>query len=98
MKIRGFDWDNGNLLKCEKHGVKRLVIEKLFKMKAVFISPDLKHSDFEQRYIAVGRADNNKPIFVAFTLRHSIDGILIRPITARFMHTKEIKKYEEAFE
>jgi uncharacterized DUF497 family protein len=34
-------------------------------------------------------------MLVAFTLRRRF-GALIRPITARYMHAKEIARYEEA--
>jgi uncharacterized DUF497 family protein len=34
-------------------------------------------------------------MFVVFTLRGTRDAYLIRPITARFMHAREAKKYGE---
>ena len=34
-------------------------------------------------------------IFVVFTLRRRGDDILIRPISARYMHDKEVKSYEK---
>lgn len=36
-------------------------------------------------------------MFVAFTLRVKAGLRLIRPISARYMHAKEAKRYEEAF-
>jgi uncharacterized DUF497 family protein len=33
--------------------------------------------------------------FVVFTLRRRGDAVLIRPISARYMHKKEIKAYEK---
>src|SRR5260370_28929712 len=30
MEIAGFDWDEGNRSKCQKHGVSRAVIESMF--------------------------------------------------------------------
>jgi hypothetical protein len=37
-----------------------------------------------------------RPLFVAFTLRTRDNRQLIRPISARFMHAKEIAAYEKA--
>jgi uncharacterized DUF497 family protein len=36
-----------------------------------------------------------RAIFVVFTLRRRGDDILIRPISARYMHDKEVKSYEK---
>ena len=58
--------------------------------------PDLKHSANEDRYIAVGRDTDGRPVFVAFTVRERNGERLIRPVSARFMHGKEIEGYEEA--
>lgn len=57
--------------------------------------PDLKHSTGEDRYIAVGRDENGRAMFVAFTFREWNGERLIRPVTARYMHRKEIEGYEE---
>jgi uncharacterized DUF497 family protein len=96
IKTDGFDWDQGNENKCQKHGLTKTEIENLFENQ-VWIAPDLKHSDNEQRYLAIGRSITEKPIFVAFTLRTDGHKTLIRPISARYMHQKEIKKYEQVF-
>lgn len=91
LNIAGFDWDRANRTKCQKHGIGIEEIESLFKQDNVLVAPDISHSSHEIRYIAVGRGTNNRPVFVAFTLR----GAYIRPISARYMHTKEIKQYEK---
>ncbi|MEB3310504.1 MAG: BrnT family toxin [Snowella sp.] len=96
IDVDGFDWDQGNENKCQKHGLSKIEIETLFKSQ-VWVAPDLKHSDHEQRYLAIGRSVTGKPIFVAFTLRTNGEKSLIRPISARYMHQKEIEKYEQAF-
>lgn len=41
--IAGFDWDDGNLAKCRKHGVSAEEIEFLFEAGPQ-IAPDIKHS------------------------------------------------------
>ena len=97
MEVDGFDWDAGNLFKNEsKHGISREVIEELFS-GTVRVAPDPKHSTDEDRYLALGREKNGRPIIVAFTFRTRHGLRLIRPISARFMHMKEVRKYEQAF-
>lgn len=91
----GFDWDAGNRSKCRKHGLAPLEIEEFFKQESLYIAPDFKHSQKETRYLATGRSKKGRPMFVVFTLRKNAGGLLIRPISARYMHKKEAKKYEE---
>ena len=67
-RVQGFDWDDGNRAKCQKHCVSIAEIEALF-MNAPRIAPDPKHSDDEDRMIAVGRTNAGRPVFVAFTIR-----------------------------
>jgi uncharacterized DUF497 family protein len=59
------------------------------------LAPDLKHSGGEDRFIAVGRNSEGRPLFVAFTFRARKGRRFIRPVTARYMHAKEIERYEE---
>lgn len=91
--IAGFDWDAGNRAKCVKHGVSIAEIEALFQGEPR-IAPDTKHSTDEDRFIAAGRNGEGRPLFVAFTFRHDDAGLLIRPVSARYMHAKEAKAYE----
>lgn len=89
----GFDWDSGNRAKCQKHGVSIAEIETLLTGKPK-IAPDAQHSRQEQRFLAVGTSAG-RPLFVGFTLRVKNKKRLVRPITARYMHKKEIIGYEE---
>ena len=57
--------------------------------------PDAAHSQQEQRFRAIGRTRAGRAVFVVFTLRHIEGGVLIRPISARSMHTKEVQDYEK---
>jgi len=59
------------------------------------IAPAPKHSAGEDRLIAVGRTRTGRPVFVAFTIRTKNKRRLIRPVTARHMHAKEIAAYEK---
>jgi len=62
----------------------------------VTVAPDPEHSISEERLKAIGRTIEGRAILVAFTLRRDADRQLIRPISARYMHLKEIRSYEEA--
>jgi uncharacterized protein len=94
LRVSGFDWDHGNRTKCQKHGVSVAEIEALF-ARGPRVAPDLKHSADEDRLIAVGRTSTGRPLFVAFTIRARDKRRLIRPVTARYMHAKEIEAYEK---
>jgi len=91
----GFDWDVANRAKCEKHGVTIEDIEHMFR-RIVRIAPDPKHSLREDRFVAVGRSTEGRPLFVAFTVREKGGERFVRPVSARYMHKKESDKYEEA--
>ena len=93
--VVGFDWDAGNAGKCEKHGVGIADIEDVFS-RSLHILADLRHSGVEDRFIAVGKTTDGRGIFIGFTFRAGKAGFLIRPITARFMHKREVEKYEKA--
>ncbi len=56
----------------------------------------MKHSDEEDRLIATGRAANGRHIFVVFTLRERAGRTMLRPVSARYMHRREIMTYEKA--
>lgn len=91
--ISGLDWDDGNSIKCQKHGVSLREIETLL-TSLPRVAPALNHSSTEDRYVAVGRNDKGRPLFVVFTLRRKNGKLLLRPISARYMHAKEMKAYE----
>lgn len=87
-----FEWDAGNLEKCRSHGVSIEEIEIVF-ANDPFTTPDAAHSQDEDRSIAVGRGAAGRLIFVVFTVRTSDDREIVRPISARYMHRKEIDRY-----
>ena len=93
MKLQGFNWDSGNWPKCGKHGLSKAEIEFVFENGAM-ITPDRSKQDAEIRFNAIGKNEDGRYIFVAFTFRE-VEGLnLIRPISSRYMHKKEIKNYE----
>jgi uncharacterized DUF497 family protein len=89
-----FDWDAGNLAKCQKHGVSIVEIEELFRSDPS-VGRDERHSEVEDRYVAIGRNRVGRPIFVIFTFRVTNGNRLVRPVSARYMHRKEIDRYEQ---
>lgn len=93
-KFSGFDWDDGNRAKCEKHGVSIAEIENLFE-RPVLVLPDETHSRAEERVRAIARTDAGRYVFMVFTLRELSGEFLIRPISARYMHSKEVRDLEK---
>ena len=90
------DWDDGNREKCQKHGLSIVDIESVLRSARRYLGPDIKHSGEESRSIVVGQTETGRYVFVAVTFRYVEEGQLIRPISARFMHRKEVKRYEQA--
>jgi uncharacterized protein len=93
VAAEGFDWDAGNRHKCQKHGISVAEIEA-FLLNDPRIAPDPKHSLREKRLIAIGRNSRGRAMFVVFTMRQKDGRRLIRPLSARYMHKKEIESYE----
>ena len=95
MEIDGFDWDQGNLSKCQNHGVTRFEIEALF-LGEPHIGPTPGRSDVESRFRAIGKTREGRNLFVVFAWRGGGIKRLLRPISARYMHQKETLAYGEA--
>jgi uncharacterized protein len=93
--ISGFDWDDGNSAKCQKHGVSIEEIEALFSSDSISVLDDDLHSAHEQRFLAIGCNPGGRYIFLGFTLRNRKSQTVIRVITARYMHKKEIDNYAQ---
>jgi uncharacterized protein len=91
----GFDWDDGNRAKCLQHGVLLSEIEAVFERTGMCFD-DVQHSQDEPRYRLLGPSGRGRMVFVVFTIRRLDGESRIRPISARFMHAKEVKAYEAA--
>jgi len=91
--IGGFDWDAGNRDKCRKHGLALAEIEAFFRGRIAVHPTSLGHK--EERFIAVGSTAKGRNILVVFTLRTRNGKTLIRPISARYMHRREVDHYEK---
>jgi uncharacterized protein len=94
LGVSGFEWDKGNRDKCQKHGVPLATIESLFHGPLAMF-PDPEHSETEERFKAIGRADDGRGVLIVFTLRRQEEDIFIRPVSARYMHRKEVEYYEK---
>ena len=72
----GFGWDSGNRSKCQTHGLTPSEIEEFF-TRGIYITPDFKHSQKEERYLA-GRLDTKWTtdvcgVYVAGKCRESVN-------------------------
>lgn len=94
MRVAGFEWDEGNWPKCGVHGLSRSSIE--FALTHDFATfDDPASSDEEHRYRAIGRDEIGRHVFIVFCLRVRGPTKLVRPISARYMHEKEVLHYEQ---
>lgn len=94
MEFDGFNWDHDNRDKCRKHGVSQAEIESLFRGTPL-VGPDIEHSLAEERFRAIGVTAQGRHLFVVFTIRRRGEDILIRPLSARCMHRKEVEAHEK---
>jgi len=56
----------------------------------------LTHSTSGTRFLGIGQTAEGRHIFIAFTVRKREGANYIRPISARYMHRKEVEQYEKA--
>jgi uncharacterized DUF497 family protein len=93
--ITGFDWDDGNSRKsADKHDVSQAEAESVFFNDPLIVAADSRHSETEQRFHALGKTSHNRLLHITFALRQN--GTMVRVISARDMHRKERKAYEQA--
>lgn len=89
-KCTGFEWDKGNSRKnWINHQVTPPECEQIFFNQPLIIHSDLKHSEYESRFYALGKTDQGRKLFIAFTIRND----QIRVISARNMTRKEKEVY-----
>jgi hypothetical protein len=85
-----FDWDEANAQKnWEQHDVTPEEAEDLFFNEPLVVRSDIRHSQREKRYYALGQTRRGRHLFVAFTIRRK----LIRVISVRDMNRKEEESY-----
>ena len=91
-RIVDFDWDAGNERKSvDKHAVSQIEAQQVFEDQNLLVNEDVKHSNVEARFHALGQTQEGRKLHVTFTVRG--DGSLIRVISARDMNAKERKVY-----
>ena len=89
----GFDWDDGNHQKSWlKHQISANECEQVFFNDPLLLFEDEEHSLKVRRYFVLGKTNQEREIFLVFTLRND----LIRVISARDMNKKERTTYETA--
>ncbi|HMO52020.1 MAG TPA: BrnT family toxin [Kiritimatiellia bacterium] len=88
--FHGFDWDDGNRDKNQKHGVHAWECEQVFFNEPLLVLDDPKHSVVEDRFAAFGHTDAGRLLVVIYTMRKK----RIRVISARDMNKKERDFYE----
>src|SRR3989337_1513061 len=82
----GFEWDERNTGKNrQKHRVTPSECEEMFFNRPLIVADDIKHSEKENRFYALGHADSGRMLFVVFTVRQN----LIRVISARDMSKRK---------
>ena len=87
-----FDWDQGNSIKnLIKHDVTLQESEEVFANQPLVVFEDEAHSTLEKRFQALGKTNDNRKLFLSFTVRRN----KIRIISIRDMNKKETKIYEK---
>jgi uncharacterized protein len=90
-KCTGFEWDSHNADKIWfKHHVSLSECEQIFFNLPLVVADDLKHSEHENRFFALGQTDLDRFLFMVFTVRNN----KIRVISARDMNRKERRVYQ----
>ena len=88
--FEGFDWDPGNVDKnWLAHRVTPQEAEQVFFNAPLIVADGVKHSREEKRFFVLGQTNEDRPLFIAFTMRKR----RIRVVSARDMNRKERKAY-----
>lgn len=85
-----FDWNKGNIDKnWKKHKIHFKEAEEVFLNRPLKIFKDIKHSQKEDRFVALGISDKDRKLYIVFTIRNK----KIRIISARNQSRKERSLY-----
>lgn len=88
LELADFDWDVGNKVKVLKR-MPLEVAESAF-MGEPLIFYDERHSQNEPRWLLMNTV-NRRAVALVFTVRND----KIRIVSARYMHKKEVRKYDK---
>jgi len=91
-RVVGFEWDEGNARKNQKHGVTQSEAEQMFFDSRLLVVADPRDPRDEPRLHALGATIDGRLLHVTFTLR--ANGTRIRVISARVADRKERQIYE----
>jgi len=92
LRVSGLDWDKGNWPKCNSHGVSKREIEEVLRGNPTGIEDPYP---YEPRFRAVGQTKEGRYVFIVYVER-IIGGVKrLRPLSARYMHKKEVMRYAE---
>ncbi|MDQ2776189.1 MAG: BrnT family toxin [Acidobacteriota bacterium] len=93
-----FEWDDVKAVaNARKHGVSFDNARTVFKDPLLLTVADLDHSENEERWFSVGRADNGSVLSVAYLWFEAEPSITkIRVISARKATRTEMRQYEES--
>jgi uncharacterized protein len=90
----GFNWDEANSGKsASKHSLSRAEAEQIFFDEQLLLADDVKHSQDEPRYHALGQTIEGRLLHVTFTLRDN--QTRIRVISARDANRRERAAYAQ---
>lgn len=91
-QFQGFVWDDANRDKNQhRHKVTWWECEEVFFNQPLYMHPDVRHSEREERFYVLGKTNRSRFLFMVFTRHRS----RVRIISARDMHKKERKVYLE---
>lgn len=92
-----FDWDAAKAeANARKHSVTFEGAMTVFRDPLALTVYDEEHSEQEERWVTIGRAENGSTLLVAHTFTPTTPGnALIRIISARAATNKERLQYEE---
>lgn len=89
--LEGFEWDKGDLEHIKKHNVDFRECEEAFVNTPLRLNEDKKHSRIEERLQVLGKTNNQRLLFITFTIRRN----KVRVISVRNQNKKERGEYEK---
>ena len=94
MDGKHFDWDmKKNTVNINKHGISFKEAASVFLDTNAIYFDDETHSNFEERFIVIGKSKKLNLLMVCHCYRN--ENSVIRLISARKANESEIAKYEE---
>ncbi|MBI2008109.1 BrnT family toxin [Candidatus Amesbacteria bacterium] len=92
VNFTSFQWDKGNLDKSyAKHSITPQEAEEVFLDESLITQEDVKHSQKEERFTAIGKTTAGELLFAVYTHRNGN----IRVISIRKANKKEKEIYEK---